>query len=212
MAEFTGHELTCLRGERRVFAGVTFRAASGDALVLQGPNGAGKTSLLRLMAGLGAPARGTLRWDGADIAEHPDAHHARLCFVGHLDGVKPAFSVRENLAFWAAIGGHGETARVAAALDAFRLLPLADFPARFLSAGQRRRLNLARLLATEAPLWLLDEPEAALDREARETLREAIAGHRRGGGIVVVATHGEATPPAGIPLELRFASSGGRAA
>ncbi|MCE2510841.1 MAG: heme ABC exporter ATP-binding protein CcmA [Alphaproteobacteria bacterium] len=202
MATFTGEGLACIRGERRVFDGLDFKVQSGGALVLAGPNGSGKTSLLRLMAGLGVLADGSLRWNGAAIHDNPEAHHARLCFVGHADAIKASLSVRENLTFWAVL--HGTAERVDGALDHFGLGHLAGTPARFLSAGQRRRLTLARLLATKAPLWLLDEPEAALDHEAAARLREAIARHRAQGGMVVLATHGEETPPEGEILELAF--------
>ena len=185
--QFSGHELTCIRGERLVFAGLDFAVAAGEALVLVGANGSGKSSLLRLMAGLLPPASGAIRWGGVTIATDPEAHNARLHYVGHLDPVKSALTVAENLAFWSRMG-NGSGA-VAPALETFASAPLADVPGRFLSAGQRRRANLARLAASAAPMWLLDEPTTALDAAATACLMEAIQGHRAGGGMVVISTH-----------------------
>lgn len=204
MVAFTGQNLACIRGERQVFKGLDFAVDAGGALVLTGPNGSGKTSLLRLMAGLGAPDAGAIRWQGDAIADDPGAHHARLCFVGHGNAVKTNLSVEENLAFWAAL--YGTEGKTAAGLGVFGLDRLADMPARFLSAGQRRRLNLSRLFVSDAPLWLLDEPETALDAQAMAVLRDAIARHRAQGGIAVLATHGKETPPQGTILELVFAA------
>lgn len=191
-AIFAGRALACRRGERLVFAGLSFDLPPGGALVLTGPNGSGKSSLLRLMAGLTPPEAGVIAWDGAAIAEDPAAHRARLHFIGHQDALKPALSVVETLAFWAGMRGGGN---VEEALARFRLDPLADWPCRLLSAGQRRRLALARLIASQAPLWLLDEPATGLDSEALADLGAALAAHRAGGGRVVVSTH---TP---LPLE-----------
>jgi heme exporter protein A len=182
-----GRGLCCIRSDREVFRNLDFDLVSGQALVLRGPNGSGKTSLLRLVAGLLQPAAGKLTWDGVSVEEDPEAHRTRLHYVGHLDSLKPAFSVAENLAFWAALRGNpgGETA----ALERFGIARLADFPAGLLSAGQRRRLALARLAASAAPLWLLDEPTVALDTEAIGALAELIAEHRETGGMVLAATH-----------------------
>ncbi len=185
-AGFAGTDLACRRGERLVFAGLSFLLAPGDVLLLTGPNGSGKSSLLRLMAGLGRPEAGTLSWDGAALADDPAAHRARLHFIGHQEAVKPVLTVAETLAFWAGMRGGGD---VAAALARFRLAALADWPCRMLSAGQRRRLALARLVASPAPLWLLDEPTTGLDADAVADLLEAIAAHRAAGGRVALSTH-----------------------
>ena len=185
---FTGQGLACRRGERLVFAELSFTLPLGGALLLTGPNGSGKSSLLRLMAGLSRPEAGSLFWDGTPIDDDRAAHRARLHFIGHQDAVKPALAVGETLAFWASMHG---SAAVAAALAHFRLAPLADWPCRHLSAGQRRRLALARVLASPAPLWLLDEPTTGLDAEAQKDLLAAIAAHRRSGGRVVLSTHAD---------------------
>ena len=193
---FSGHALTCQRGGRLVFSGLDFSVGAGDALLLTGANGSGKSSLLRIMAGLLTPAEGVLRLDGTAVTEDPDNWRASLAFVGHHDPVKPVMTVRENLGFWARLAGSD---RLDDALDAFGLADLADTPGRFLSAGQRRRTNLARLLVSQARIWLLDEPSTALDRHATDRLESVMAAHRAGGGMVVASSH--------IPLKLEQAAS-----
>jgi heme exporter protein A len=197
---FAGEALACRRGGRSVFAGLAFGLRAGEALVLRGANGSGKTSLLRLMAGLLPPAAGRMLWRGGDIAEDPEAHARRLRLVGHLDAVKPGLTVAENLRFWAQVWGGA--ADCGPALEAFGLGALADLPARMLSAGQRHRLSLARLLAAPAQLWLLDEPTNALDDAAQGALAQIIARHRREGGIVVLASHGVTALDAATTLDL----------
>jgi heme exporter protein A len=184
---FVAEGLACRRGERLVFRGLRFALPPGGALVLTGPNGSGKSSLLRVLAGLTPPAAGVLAWDGTRVADDPAAHRARLHFIGHQDALKPLLNAREVLSFWASM--HGGGARVDAALDRFRLRHRADWPCRLLSAGQKRRLALARLVASPAPLWLLDEPATGLDLEAVDDLLGAISEHRAGGGRVVLSTH-----------------------
>jgi heme exporter protein A len=182
----TAQGLACRRGGRLVFEALDLALSAGEALVLRGPNGSGKSSLLRLLAGLLRPAGGLIAWAGTAI----DAEHrARLHYIAHADALKPALTARESLAFAAALAGG--PARLETALAAFDLESLAELPARFLSAGQRRRAALARLLAVPRPLWLLDEPGVGLDRASRDRLEGAIDAHRAGGGVVVVATHGD---------------------
>lgn len=204
MSRFAGEGLACVRGERSVFAAVDFTLDDGDALVLTGANGSGKTSLLRLMAGLLVPAGGRLLWDGREVGQDLRAHARRVRFVSHADALKPALTAAENLAFWAAFDGGSSVvgARVDAALDAFGIARLADVPGRYLSAGQRRRLALCRLLVAEAPVWLLDEPRTALDRDAVERLDRVLADHRAAGGLAVLAVHGGALPPTATVLDL----------
>lgn len=185
MAELSFDNLSLERAERLIAEGLSARVGSGAALLLMGPNGSGKSSLLRALAGLMLPAAGRIAWDGADIAKTSDAHRARLCFIGHQDAVKPGLTVAENLNFWAGFGG-GD---VAGALATFKLTNLADRPARFLSAGQRRRLALSRLALRRSALWLLDEPTTALDSDSRRAFLVLLRDHLDGGGIAVIATH-----------------------
>ena len=192
--------MACIRGERPVFSGVSFRLARGGALTLVGPNGAGKSSLLRILCGLLRPAGGTLTWEGAAVDEDWSAHRQRLHYVGHLDAVKSTLTAAENLRDWARL--RGEARGAPGALEALGIEDLADVPGRFLSAGQRRRLALARLVATPAPLWLLDEPTVTLDAEASARVAAMIAAHRADGGMTIVATHGEIALDGAARLDL----------
>jgi heme exporter protein A len=191
---FSGIGLGAARGGKRLFRGLGFQLAPGSALVLTGPNGSGKSSLLRLMAGFGKPVAGRFAWDGADIAQDAEAHRARLHYVGHQDGLKPALTVAETLGFWSALAGETLT-DPAPALAPLGLVALARTPCRVLSSGQRRRLALSRLALRPAPHWLLDEPAVGLDAAALAALGALIARHRASGGLVVLSTH------QGIPLD-----------
>jgi len=188
MSLFQGDALACRRGEALIFEAVDFALEPGDALWLSGPNGSGKSTLLRLMAGLLAPIEGELQWSGAPIAADREAHRARLRYLGHLDAVKTHLTVAENLGFWASYWGIAADA-VLPALTRLGIAHLAGAPARQLSAGQRRRSALARLALGPAPLWLLDEPSAALDSDGIARLVGLIAEARAGGGIVVFSSH-----------------------
>jgi heme exporter protein A len=173
--------LACLRGGRLVFAGLSFRLDAGEALVLTGPNGSGKSSLLRLVAGLVPAYAGTLNWSGAP---------GSIAYLGHQDAVKPALTPRETLRFWGAVcGAAPKAAAIDAALAAVGLEGVDALPCRYLSAGQRRRLALARLEIDPAQLWLLDEPTLGLDVASVARLEARVARHRARGGIVMLATH-----------------------
>ena len=201
--KLSGHDLACVRGGRRVFCGVGFSVAAGNALVLTGPNGAGKSSLLRMIAGLIHPAAGSIALEGGDpeLSVGEQSH-----YVGHVDPLKPALTVMENLAFWTrflnGVRDVDEAAVVERGLEAVGLADLARLPAAYLSAGQKRRLSLARVLAVPRPIWLLDEPSTALDAASQERLQRVMHSHLSGGGLIIAATHG----PLGLtePQELRL--------
>jgi heme exporter protein A len=178
-------DLACRRGGRDVFAGVSFSVASGDSLTIRGRNGAGKSSLLRIVAGLVRIAAGRLSLEGGDpeLTVGEQAH-----YLGHLDALKPSLSVEENLRFWSAFLG-STAVDLNEPLRAVGLVALADLPAAYLSAGQRRRLSIARLLAVKRPLWLLDEPTSTLDAAAQLQLSAIMQTHLAGGGIILAATH-----------------------
>jgi heme exporter protein A len=178
-------DLACRRGGRDVFDGVSFSVASGESLTIQGRNGAGKSSLLRMVAGLVRIAAGNLALEGGDpeLTVGEQAH-----YLGHQDALKSSLSVAENLRFWSAFLGPAAT-DAKEPLAAVGLDTLADLPAAYLSAGQRRRLSIARLLAVKRPLWLLDEPTSTLDAAAQARLGEIMQAHLAGGGIILAATH-----------------------
>jgi heme exporter protein A len=186
MMRLVGSDLTCVRGGRQVFSGVGFTVDGGEALLVMGPNGAGKSSLLRLVAGLLRPQQGRLKLEGGDL-ELTIAEQAH--YLGHQDALKPSLSARENLGFWTALLG-GEAAKSDHALAAVGLDEIAHLPAIYLSAGQRRRLAIARLIAVERPIWLLDEPTSVLDAAAQAMLADLIRAHVAGRGLVLVASHG----------------------
>jgi len=181
----SGRGLTCVRGGREVFAGLDFEVASGEAVAVIGHNGAGKTSLLRLIAGLLAVGGGSLELSGGDD-ELPVAEQAH--YLGHRDALKPSLSVAENLGFWRDFLG-GEAADPAASLAAVGLAHTAHLPAAYLSAGQRRRLSIARLLAVRRPIWLLDEPTSALDTAGQQMFAALMTDHLARDGLIIAATH-----------------------
>jgi heme exporter protein A len=178
-------DIGCQRGGRTIFRDLSFHLTPGEALLVTGPNGAGKTSLLRQIAGLLPLASGRLRLEGGE----PDALLPELChYVGHADAVKASLTIGENLAFWGDFLDAGRN-RVDAALAAFGLRALADLPAGLLSAGQKRRLALARLLVAPRPIWLLDEPQTSLDAVSLKLLDTALKDQLAAGGVAVVASH-----------------------
>jgi heme exporter protein A len=193
----SGRGIRCVRGGREVFSNLDFEASSGEVLAVTGPNGSGKTSLLRLVAGLLSIAGGSIDLEGGETELNlPEQAH----YLGHRDALKPALSVLENLAFWRDFLG-GEALDPAQSLAAVGLDHASRLPAAYLSAGQRRRLSIARLLAVRRPLWLLDEPTNALDAPGQSLFTGLMTDHLARGGLVVAATHA----PLGLPArELRI--------
>jgi heme exporter protein A len=198
----SGFGVGCIRGGRQVFRELNFAIGAGEALAVTGPNGVGKSTLLRLVAGLVRPAQGRLELDGGDpeLTTGEQAH-----YLGHQDALKPALSVRENLDFWTDFLG-GAAGRAKDALAAVGLDGLAHLPATYLSAGQRRRLSLARLVAVKRPIWLLDEPTSALDAAAQAMLADLMRAHLAGSGLILAATHG----PIGLDVMKELRLGGGQ--
>lgn len=204
--KLTGTNLRIARGGRIVVDGLSLSVVAGQALVLSGPNGSGKTTLLRTIAGLIGPEAGQVALEGGDreLSVGEQCH-----LIAHKDAVKSALSVQENARFWACYLGGNDTA-VETALSQLGLDALADVPAGYLSAGQRRRLGLARLLLAARPVWLLDEPTVSLDAASVAALSDIVRGHLSSGGLVVAATH----VPLGFGdavVELRLGADAGAA-
>jgi heme exporter protein A len=193
----SGRGVRCVRGGREVFSGLDFEASSGEALAVTGRNGAGKTSLLRLIAGLLTMAGGSVDLKGGE-AELTLAEQAH--YLGHRDALKPALSVLENLSFWRDFLG-GAAFDAAESLAAVGLDHAGHLPAAYLSAGQRRRLSIARLLAIRRPIWLLDEPTNALDTAGQGLFAALMGDHLARGGLIVAATH---APLGLVARELRI--------
>ncbi|MEA1889425.1 MAG: cytochrome c biogenesis heme-transporting ATPase CcmA [Pseudomonadota bacterium] len=182
--------LECIRGDRSLFAGLEFCLQSGELLHLQGHNGSGKTTLLRTLCGLIAPTQGSVRWKGKSIRRQRDEFAADMLFLGHLNGIKADLTALENLRILCQLDGLDiSDKRLWQVLEQMGLYGQEELPVRVLSQGQKRRVTLARLLLSEAPLWLLDEPFTALDKAAVDFLQTVIAGHINGGGMVMLTTH-----------------------
>lgn len=187
ISSLTISNLTCIRGERVLFRDLSFAAAEGQALAIEGPNGAGKTSLLRMIAGFIAPASGNIVLKSGGKISDPEERGKRIGWLGHQDGAKPQLTPTEVLTFFAQL--YGCAADVAAALASAGLERCATLPCQYLSAGQKKRLALARLKLSGRALWLLDEPLAALDTNGKKFAADLIASHCAAGGIALAATH-----------------------
>lgn len=182
--------LSASRGERTVIRGLSFTVEGGDAVLLTGPNGAGKTTLIRTIAGFIVPSAGEIHLIGGDGEKEVGS---QCHYIGHLNGIKASLTVAENLTFWARYlgspGGSGEAARVEAAIGRFGLERLSGIAAGYLSAGQKRRVGLARLLVADRPVWLLDEPTVSLDAASTEMVAAIVGEFVAKGGIAIAATH-----------------------
>ena len=205
-AGLSARNLVCTRGGRTLFAGLDFDLEPGDALVLRGPNGSGKTSLLRLLAGLLPAAGGDVLWRGEPVERDREAWRGALRLLAHDNAVKPALTVEQNLGFWTRLHPDTPSDALSRGLSAMGLESLADLPAVMLSAGQRRRLALARLAASPGHVWLLDEPTVTLDTESIDRLAAMVATQRDSGGIVIAATHDAFDTPGASHLDLTEAA------
>jgi heme exporter protein A len=193
------------RGERRVLANVSFTLSRGECLHVVGPNGSGKTTLLRVVAGLLEPEQGRVEWSGRPTREHRDAWCASFSYLAHSDGLKPELTARENLAFETGLRRRAVDSELDEALARVGLGAVSDHPAGILSAGQRRRLALARVMLAAAPLWILDEPYTNLDSGGALLVSGAIARHLDAGGAALVAAHQPPAIPDHLPRRLELA-------
>jgi len=197
--------LQCTRGDRRLFSGIAFELAPGELLHLHGHNGSGKTTLMRALCGLVTPTEGEVRWKGEPIRRQRDGFHAELLYLGHKNGIKDDLTGVENLRTACRLAGISISEKEAwEVLERMGLRGHEDLPSRVLSQGQQKRVALARLLVSRAPLWLLDEPFVGLDAAAVELLQSVIRGHVEKGGMVVLTTHQEVALTSGRVKRLRL--------
>ncbi len=197
--------LQCTRGDRRLFSGIAFELAPGELLHLHGHNGSGKTTLMRALCGLVTPTEGEVRWKGEPIRRQRDEFHAELLYLGHKNGIKDDLTGVENLRTACRLAGIAVSEKEAwEVLERMGLRGHEDLPSRVLSQGQQKRVALARLLVSRAPLWLLDEPFVGLDAAAVELLQSVIRGHVENGGMVVLTTHQEVALTSGRVKRLRL--------
>lgn len=182
----TARNLSCIRQDRLIFKNIGFNVNPGEVLWVKGKNGAGKSSLLRIIAGLLKQAKGDISWKGADVHTDSDEYQGQFRYIAHQDALKPVLTGQENLNFWAGYAGKNA---VKLALREFELEKIADTPVGIMSAGQRKRTNLARLIACPAPLWILDEPVSSLDVHYIDLFKNQLIKHVDGGGMALLATH-----------------------
>ncbi|MES9876357.1 MAG: cytochrome c biogenesis heme-transporting ATPase CcmA [Candidatus Sedimenticola sp. 1PA] len=202
-------DLECMRGDRRLLTGLSFKLEPGELLHLHGHNGSGKTTLMRTVCGLIQPTEGEIRWDGEDIREQSDEFNRDLVYIGHKNGIKDDLNGIENLRICSVLDGIRISEQQAwDALEKMGLRGHEDLPARVLSQGQKRRVALARLLTHDAKLWILDEPFTALDKAAVEFLQSVIRDHVAGGGMVILTTHQDVSLTQGHARQLQLGWKG----
>ena len=199
------NNLECIRGDRSLFSGLEFSLETGELLHLHGHNGSGKTTLLRTLCGLIAPTQGSVNWKGINIRRQRDEYAADMLFLGHLNGIKADLTALENLRILCQLDGLDVSDDdIWQVLEKMGLYGHEELPVRVLSQGQKRRVTLARLLLSKAPLWLLDEPFTALDKAAVDFLQTVIAGHIKQGGMVMLTTHQDVSLTTGEVKQLRL--------
>ena len=181
--------LACTRQDRNLFSGLNFTMHNSDVLQVEGPNGSGKTSLLRMLCGLILPEEGEIRWQGINIHKDRNLFLAHLLYIGHRPGVKDELTPRENLQHLCRLHGSKEDIDIDAVLNKTGLYGFEDVPVRTLSAGQKRRVALSRLLFSKANVWILDEPFTALDKAGQAFIEQLLEQHSRDGGISIITTH-----------------------
>ena len=186
---FEALDLSCVRDERTLFSGLSFTIEPGEMVQIEGRNGAGKTSLLRILAGLSSPDAGEVRWQGVSTRRQRDIFHQQLLYLGHQPGVKSVLTAFENLAFCQSVTGKTDADAIYQALENVGLLGYEDVTVGQMSAGQQRRVALARLWLSDAPLWILDEPLTAIDKQGVATLIALFEQHAQRGGMVLLTTH-----------------------
>lgn len=196
------HDLTCTRGDRALFTNLSFSLEPGGLLHVTGRNGCGKTTLLRTLCGLTQPAHGRIRWRGQHVRVLGDDYRRELIYVGHTNGVQGELRPAENLKMTACLSGQPTDSQADQALTRLGLAALRAFPAKVLSAGQKRRLALARLLLASKPLWILDEPFSALDSESTQTMSTLVTNHVQAGGMVIITSHVDLALPHMTTLRL----------
>lgn len=192
--------LSVVRGDHTVFEGVSFSLPTSTCLIIKGGNGTGKTTLLKTIAGQITPADGTIKFEGFDLNQVKDAYHNRMSYVGHADGLKPYYTVREYLDLWAGLYNGKEL--VGAAIAFLKLKPKLDLQIGKLSAGWKRRVSLSRLIIAQSDIWLLDEPLSHLDEESMEVILSLIATRGDQGGIIIFSYHGHTKIPFGQTLRM----------
>lgn len=198
--------LTCFRGERLLFEALSVSVREGEIVQVHGPNGSGKTTLLRVLCGLTLPSSGTITWRGVPVTTTSPHYRRELQYLGHSNGVKLELTGFENLRVWTELRGRPAPLGIERAMRRFSVDLFADVPTRTLSAGQRRRLALCRLLVSHASLWVLDEPFSSLDRAGADTLHAVLGEHLSTGGSVVLTSHHPLDLPGGAPRDVELAA------